>query len=182
MADLLPRGIGRTLPLMASPRDLIGRLYVNSHRALRDYVRRLVGSGDSADEIVQEAFLRTYENVDRVETPRAFLFATARNLASSARRATQIHRTDALGDMESLGVESHEGPEHRAIADEEMRLLRQAVAQLPPQCGAVFSLRIFQACSYKDIAERLGISQKTVENHIALALRKTHEYLRGRGK
>ena len=126
--------------------------------------------------------MRTYENADHVETPRAFLFATARNLASSSRRTNQIHRTDALGDFESLGLESYDVPEDRAIADEEMRLLRQAVAQLPTQCGAVFSLRIFHACSYKEIAERLGISPKTVENHIALALRKTHEYLQGRGK
>lgn len=167
---------------MSSRRDLIGRLYASSQRALRGYVLRLVASGDTADEIVQEAFLRTYENVDRVEMPRAFLFTTARNLASSSRRTTQAHKTGALGDLELLGVESNECPEERAMADEELRLLRQAVAQLPPQCGAVFSLRIFQACSYKDIAERLGISPRTVENHIARALRQTHEYLQGRTK
>jgi RNA polymerase sigma-70 factor (ECF subfamily) len=84
--------------------------------------------------------------------------------------------------LEPLGVESNEGPEERAIADEELRLLQQAVAQLPTQCGAVFSLRIFHACSYKDIAERLGISPRTVENHVAHALRETHEYLRGHAK
>jgi RNA polymerase sigma-70 factor (ECF subfamily) len=167
---------------MPSRRDLIGRLYASSQRALRDYVHRLVASGDTADEIVQEAFLRTYENVDRVETPRAFLFTTARNLASSSRRTTKAHKTETLGDLEPLGVESNEGPEERAIADEELRLLQQAVAQLPTQCGAVFSLRIFHACSYKDIAERLGISPRTVENHVARALRETHEYLRGHAK
>lgn len=167
---------------MSSRRDLIGRLYASSQRALRDYVFRFVASGDTADEIVQEAFLRTYENVDRLEIPRAFLFTTARNLASSSRRATQAHKTETLGDLESLGVESNESPEERAVVDEELRLLQHAVAQLPTQCGAVFSLRIFQDCSYKDIAERLGISPRTVENHIARALRETHEYLQGRTK
>lgn len=167
---------------MSARRDLISRLYASSQRALRDYVFRLVKSGDTADEIVQEAFLRTYENVDRVETPRAFLFTTARNLASSSRRMTRAHKTDTLGDFESLGVESTEGPEGCAMADEELRLLKQAVAQLPTQCGAVFSLRIFQGCSYKDIAERLRISPRTVENHIARALRETHEYLQRRRK
>ncbi len=63
------------------------------------------------------------------------------------------------------------------MAEQELLLLQQAVAQLPTQCGAVFSLRIFQACSYKDIAKRLGISPRTVENHIARALRDTHKYL-----
>lgn len=167
---------------MSSRRDLIGRLYSSSQRALRSYVRRLVASGDTADEIVQEAFLRTYENVARLDTPRAFLFTTARNLASSARRTTQAHKTETLGDLESLGVESSDSPEDRAAADEELRLLQQAVAQLPPQCSAVFSLRIFHNCSYKEIAKRLGIAPKTVENHIARAVRETHQYLQGHRK
>ena len=166
---------------MASQRDLISRLYSHSHRALHRYVRRLVASYDTADEVVQEAFLRTYQNAGRIDTPRAFLFTTARNLAASARRTQQSRRTEALGDLEPLGIESSEKcPEERALADEELRLLQQAVANLPPQCGAVFSLRIFHACSYKEIAERLGITPKTVENHIARAARETHEYLRRR--
>lgn len=167
---------------MSSRRDLIGKLYLSSRRALRRYVRRLVASDATADEIVQEAFLRTYEHAAHLDTPRAFLFTTARNLASSEWRTTRARRTDTLGDLEPLGVEFNEEPEDRAIADEELRLLRQAIAQLPAQCRTVFSMRIFQACSYKDIAERLGISPKTVENHIARALRETHVYLQGRRK
>jgi RNA polymerase sigma-70 factor, ECF subfamily len=168
---------------MASHRDLIGRLYAHSHQALRRYVRRLVASGETAVEVVQEAFLRTYENAERVDTPRAFLFATARNLAATTRRTQRSRRTESLGDLEALGVESSEAlPEQRTVADEELRLLQQAVAHLPPQCGAVFSLRIFHGCSYKEIADRLGIAPKTVENHIARAVRETHEYLRRSAK
>lgn len=164
---------------MSSHRDLMGRLYSNSHRALRRYVRRLVVSQDAAEEVVQEAFLRTYENVEHVDTPRAFLFTTARNLAASARRTKRSRRTDTLGDFEPLGVESsEESPEGRAEADEELRLLQQAIAQLSPQCRTVFSLRVFHDCSYKEIAARLGVAPKTVENHVARALRETHEYLR----
>jgi RNA polymerase sigma factor (sigma-70 family) len=166
---------------MGSQRDVIGRLYAHSHRALRRYVRRMVTSYETADEVVQEAFFRTYQNVGRIDTPRAFLFATARNLAASARRSQKSRRTEAMGDLEPLGIESTDRcPEERALADEELRLLQQAVARLPPQCGAVFSLRIFHSCSYKEIAERLGITPKTVENHIARAVRETHEYLRRR--
>ena len=166
---------------MAAQRDLIGRLYAHSHRALRRYVRRLVASRDTADEVVQEAFLRTYENAERVDTPRAFLFTTARNLAASAHRTNQSRRTETLGDFEPLGVESSgESPEGHAVAEEELRLLQQAIAHLSPQCGAAFRLRVYHDCSYKEIAERLGIAQKTVENHIARAVRETHEFLRRR--
>lgn len=166
---------------MSARRDLIGRLYSSSHLALRRYVRRLVVSRDTADEVVQEAFLRTYENAGRVETPRAFLFTTARNLAASARRTDRARKTDALGDFEPLGVESDEAsPETQTLAEEELRLLQQAVAHLSPQCRAVFSLRVFHQCPYKEIARRMGIAPKTVENHMARAVRETHEYLRRR--
>lgn len=123
---------------MGSQPDVIGRLYAHSHRALRRDVRRMVTSYDTADEVVQEGFFRTYQNVGRIDTPRAFLFATARNLAASAHRTQKSRRTEAMGDLEPLAIQSTDKcPEERALADEELRLLQQAVARLPPQCGAV---------------------------------------------
>jgi RNA polymerase sigma-70 factor (ECF subfamily) len=144
------------------------RLFSESHRALRRYVRRLVTSPAAADDIVQEAFLRTYEHGARARTPRALLFSAAR-----------VARTDSLGDLDASGVvPTSDSPETVALADEETRLLRQAVERLTPQCRAVFVLRVFHACSYKEIGERLGISVKTVEKHVANGLRETHRYLR----
>jgi RNA polymerase sigma-70 factor (ECF subfamily) len=59
-------------------------------------------------------------------------------------------------------------------------LLEEAVARLSPQCRAAFTLRVFGGCSYREIAQQLRISPKTVENHIARALRQTHQYMRRR--
>lgn len=155
------------------------RLFSESHRALRCYVRRMVTSPAAADDIVQEAFLRTYEHGERVRTPRALLFSAARNLAIDSRRHARMAKTDSLGDLEaSTVVPTSDSPETLALAHEESRLLREAVQRLPPQCRAVFALRVFHACPYKEIAERLGISVKTVEKHVAQGLRETHRYLR----
>jgi RNA polymerase sigma-70 factor (ECF subfamily) len=86
-----------------------------------------------------------------------------------------------LGDFDTSHVVSpSESVEDRVIADERSRLLKEAVERLSPQCRTVFALRVFHACSYKEIAQRLGLSPKTVENHIARALRETHDYLRRR--
>jgi RNA polymerase sigma-70 factor (ECF subfamily) len=142
-----------------------------------------VKSRETADEIVQEAFLRTYRQADRIETPRAFLFSTAKNLAADVRRHHRVAKTDLLGDFDVPGVVPEgESLEDKALADERSRLLRDAVERLSPQCRAAFTLKVFHACSYKEIAQKLGLSPKTVENHIARGLREMHAYMRLRYK
>ena len=66
------------------------------------------------------------------------------------------------------------------IRDERNRLVQEAIDRLPPQCRAAFTLRIFHECSYKEVADRLGVSVKTVEKHISRAMRETNSYLNAR--
>ena len=66
-----------------SPTEIFTKLFAESRHALHRYIRRFVGSSETAKEIVQEAFLRTYRQRDTVTTLRAFLFSTARNLAAN---------------------------------------------------------------------------------------------------
>jgi RNA polymerase sigma factor (sigma-70 family) len=164
-----------------SRNELYARLFSESRAALCRYVRRFIGSGETAQEIVQEAFLRTYEQGDVVKTPRAFLFSTARNLASNEHRHRRIAKTDTMGDFDDLCVVPPCGSlEESALADERTRLIQDAVDRLPPQCRAAFTLRVFHGCSYKEIGTRLGISTKTVEKHIARGLHDTHVYMKRR--
>jgi len=158
----------------------LATLFLESRRALRRYIRRLVSSPEAAEDVVQEAFLRTVENAKDISTPRAFLYSVARNLAFDLRRNYRNQKTDTLGDFDARGVVVPECVESQALADERSRLLREAIDRLSPQCRRAFTLRVFHDCSYQEIAQRLGISRKTVENHIARALRQTHDYLRQR--
>lgn len=154
---------------------------MDDRKALQRYVRRLLGSHEGSEDIVQEALLRTYEHSQSVVEPRAFAFTAARNLAADRRRHARLAKTDTLGDLSnSHVVTGGETVEGGVIAEEEAALLREAVEQLPPQCRAAFTLRVLHGCSYKEIAQQLGLSPKTVENHIARGLRATHEYLRQR--
>ena len=73
-----------------------------------------------------------------------------------------------------------ESLETELLRDERNRLIQEAIDRLPPQCRAAFTLRVFHECSYKEVAERLGISPKTVEKHIARGLHETHRYLNRR--
>ncbi len=161
--------------------DFFSRLFAESQTGLRRYVRRLVRSPDTADEIVQEAMLRTYERADREKAPKAFLYSIARNLATDKLRHDRIAQTHPASDVEAEAVAvQYESLDARLLAEERSRLLKDAVECLPPQCRTVFALKVFHACSYKEISAKLGISTKTVENHIAHGVRETHRYLRRR--
>lgn len=162
--------------------EVFARLFAESGAALRRYVRRLVQSQESADEIVQEAFLRTYEHARSDRAPGALLYSIAHNLAMDhhrhARRA-QAYTWEAgspsepaAGDCESL--------EAWLLGEERSSLLKDAVEQLAPQCRAAFALRVFHGCSYRDIAAKLGISEKTVEAHVSRGIRETYRNLRRR--
>jgi RNA polymerase sigma-70 factor (ECF subfamily) len=161
--------------------DILLRLFAEDRTALLRYVRRFLPSREDSEDVVQEAFLRTCERAQDVIEPRAFAFTVARNLAADRRRHSRLAKTDTLGDLShSPVVSSGTSLEGEILAEEECRLLREAIEQLSPQCRAAFQLRVFQGCSYKEIALRLSIAPKTVENHIGRALRETHEYLRKR--
>jgi RNA polymerase sigma-70 factor, ECF subfamily len=162
-------------------RDAFDRLFAESQQTLRRYVRRLVRSSETADDIVQEAYARTYEQSEHVEIPRAFLFSAARNLAFDSLRRERVRKTDSLGDLDLSNVVSgDESPEGALLSDERTRVLKEAIERLTPQCRAACTLRIFHGLSYQEIARRMDVAPKTVENHIARALRETHDYMRQR--
>ena len=161
--------------------EIFTKLFTESRQALHRYIQRFVGSSETAKEIVQEAFLRTYRQHESVTTLRAFLFSTARNLAANEYRHRRIVEKGALGDcVDSWVPTERESLEAELLRDERNRLMLEAIDRLPPQCRAAFTLRVFHQCSYKEVAQRLGISAKTVEKHIARGLHDTHSYIQRR--
>jgi len=157
------------------------RLFADSRQALHRYIRRFVRSSETAQEIVQEAFLRTYRERESVTTLRAFLFSTARNLAANEFRHRRTVERDTLARFdESLADAEGESLESGLLRDERNRLVQEAINRLPPQCRAAFTLRVFHEYSYKEVADHLGISVKTVEKHISRGMRETNCFLKVR--
>lgn len=167
-------------PTSDSPTETFIKLFAESRQGLLQYIRRFVRSSETAKEIVQEAFLRTYRDRESIVTPRAFLFSTARNLAANEIRHRRAVERDTLASSdEELPIDAeYESPESGLLRDERHRLIQQAIDRLPPQCRAAFTLRVFHECSYKEVADRLGISVKTVEKHISRGIRETNQYLK----
>ncbi len=161
--------------------EVFSRLFVERAGALKRYVRRLVRSGDTADEIVQEAFLRAYQHADEDKPASALLYSVARNLAVDHHRRERHAHSESLGENLSSSVipeGKSECLESWLLAEEQAALLKRAVERLPPQCRAAFALKVFHGCSYREIAQRLGIAEKTVEAHLSRGMRETFRYLR----
>jgi RNA polymerase sigma-70 factor (family 1) len=157
------------------------RLFADSRQALHRYIRRFVRSSETAQEIVQEAFLRTYRERESVTTLRAFLFSTARNLAANEYRHRRTVERDTLASLDESRADAEcESLESGLLRDERNRLVQEAINRLHPQCRAAFTLRVFHEYSYKEVADHLGISVKTVEKHIARGMRETNCFLKVR--
>lgn len=160
--------------------------YLKNEAALKRFLRRFVKAREDVDDLAQEAFVRAFaaESERSIESPKAFLFKTARNLALNelARQATA--KIEPLGDSDELTVlvDSDQVPIDDAMDDRERgRQLAMAIADLPPQCAKVFILRKMQGLSQKEIATRLNISVRTVENHVAHGLVRCRAFFRAQG-
>jgi len=160
--------------------------YLENERALKRYLRRFIGSREAADDLAQEAFLRAFAAESRraIDAPKAFLFKVAKNLALNELARQSTVAIEPLGDL--AGAEVLEDSSQASGDDvvhnrERIRLLARAIAALPPQCAKVFILRKMRGMSQKEIAARLNISVRTVENHVALGLSRCRAYMRAHG-
>jgi RNA polymerase sigma-70 factor (ECF subfamily) len=160
--------------------------YLENELALKRFLRRFIKSREGADDLAQEAFLRAFaaESGRAIISPKAFLFKVAKNLALNELARQSSATTEPLGDFE--GQEVLEDSSQAAVDDavdgrERIRVLARAIAALPPQCAKVFVLRKMQGLSQKEIAARLNISVRTVENHVALGLVRCKAYMRAHG-
>jgi RNA polymerase sigma-70 factor (ECF subfamily) len=147
--------------------------------SLRAFLRRFLSRPEDVDDALHEAFLRAYrrERAKPIEKPKAFLFKTARNVALNEIEKTRHRKTHTLGDFDVSAVKTIEDtPERRSIASQELARAFEQIDRLSPRVREVFILRKIHGLKQKEIAEQLGISESTVEKHIASGLLKMAEF------
>ena len=148
--------------------------------ALRAWLRARFPSLADRDDLVQESYLRILKAhaAGPIDSAKAFLFATARNLALNDLR----HRRYApivLGENDASVVLDESAPVPEAVArSQEIQILTEALQSLPARCREVFTLRRIHGLSIKETAARLGLSKKTVEAQCIIALRKCVVFFR----
>jgi len=154
------------------PAGSLVELFETLESPLLHYARQLTGSRETAEDLVQEAFLRLQRQGDAVRMPRAWLYRTVHNLAMDhgrrhSRESTQPE-SDAAEDAAAVEALPNEVVERLEMAG----LTRLFVEELGPPHRAVIRLRFEENLSYKEIAARLDLSV----SHVGVLL---HHAVRG---
>jgi RNA polymerase sigma-70 factor (ECF subfamily) len=135
------------------------------------------------DDIVQEMYARlaSLDTVEDIRNPRHYAAQTAVSIALNMTRHARVVPMIPLGDFEEMGLVSPEpSPEHALNSQHELRELEKTLQELPPLCRTAFLLRRVEDLSQKEVAEKLGISVKTVEKYMTRSVRfLTRTYGRG---
>lgn len=155
--------------------------------ALRHWLRgrtKLEQFGLTADDIIQEAYARltTLPSVEHIQNPKAYLFRTAHSVLLQEIRRNRVIPIDSVESLDSLELMSHEPAPDRALElQQDMRILASAIGAMSKKCRIVFVLKKIHGYSQREIAQRLGISENTVETHLARGVKKLMEYYRSSG-
>jgi len=150
--------------------------------ALVHYLRRVWAHIDDVHDLRQEIYVRVYEAAARARPhqPKSFLFATARHLMTDRLRRGRVVSIEPVGDFESLNVLVDEvTPERRLGARQNLRRLADAFDLLPDRCREVVWLRRVEELPQKEVAARMGITEKTVEKQVAKGMRLLAEHYYG---
>lgn len=151
---------------------------------LKAYLRGSFPSVGDVDDLVQESYLQLWRRqlATPIRSAKSFLFKIARNLAIDALRHEARSPIERVADCAQLAVlDTRPNAAEDAITSEELELLLEAIESLPARCREIVILRKLRGLSQKEIALRMGITERTVEVQGTKGLHRCEEFLRQRG-
>lgn len=155
------------------------RMFKGHYQSLCSFANSFLGDIDEAEEIVQQIFYSLWTKRNSIEvnsTLKSYLYKAVHNSSLNKIKQGKVRQLYADSYKANTDVTTHsttdivQGKELEAI-------INDAIAELPEQCGIVFKMSRFGNLKYAEIADELGISVKTVENHMGKALKLMREKL-----
>lgn len=147
---------------------------------LHNFARQYVQDGDTAMDICQNVFIILWEKretIDPKQAVRSYLYTAVKNRCLNYIRDHKKYRSQILDlDCGDIDVGGMEDAPHQDTEELEQKI-QAALAALPDKCREVFEMSRFREMKYREIAETLQISQKTVEAHMSKAMRLLRESL-----
>lgn len=147
---------------------------------------RVVGDRQSAEDVVQEAFMKLWTSAGSFEASRgslrSWLLTIVRNRAIDRLRGTSAHERAELPLFETQPSRAASDDPWRTVADEfEAEAVREALVRLPVEQRQVIELAYYAGYTQTEIAQMTRVPVGTVKGRTRLALEKLHSYLSGKG-
>ena len=158
----------------------MGDIYEDNRSGLVRYIARYFRRSQEAEDVVQEAFVKVIEAQRErdIQSPKAYLYQTAKNVALSQVSKKSFKLTDTMGeiliDTDLLKTASME---EQYEDGENFELFCRAVRSLPVKCRRAYVLCRVYGFSQKEVAAHMGISLKGVEAHLARATRRCMDFM-----
>jgi RNA polymerase sigma factor (sigma-70 family) len=166
----IPQGVHK---LMAGA---VSELFRHHNRLLVGYLTNRLSSEQEAKEVAQEAYVRLLQLQDPGSPSllRAYLFKTATNLAIDRLRHRRVRyqaeeRQELFASAAAGAMQSDDPVDQLAEREQTARLLGY-LQELPPKCLQVFNLHRLEGVPQRDVAARLGFSERMVRRYVTYAM------------
>ena len=147
--------------------------------ALFIFAKGILANSQLAEEAVSDVFIKVWESkskLSEIDDLKSYLYRAVRNQAVSTLRSKNKDVV-SIEDINHFYFEPIEAPEDALIQEEKLTHIYKAIDYLPAQTKMVFSLAKVQGLKYREIADLLDITVKTVDYHVASAVKKICERL-----
>ena len=148
------------------------QLFRDYFKPLTAFAKKYTGDIDSAKELVHDVFLNLWTKraeIDPDKSVKSYLYTSTYNRSLNYIRDNKKFNKDVSVEFESEKNQNWEFSSHVDTIELEEKINR-TIEQLPQKCREVFVLSRFEGLKYNEIADKLGISVKTVETQISKAL------------
>lgn len=152
------------------------KLFRELFKPLCGFAMKYVGDLDEARNLVHEVFITVWEKFDSLPADtnyKSYLFTSVRNRCLNYLRDKKNHLS-----LEKMSEDNFSETNTQLETAELEKEIELAIHSLPDKCRQVFELNRMEGLKYAEIAEKLGISVKTVEAQMSKALSVLREHLR----
>jgi RNA polymerase sigma-70 factor (family 1) len=148
--------------------------------SLTRFSAAITHSKETAEEIVSDVFIQLWTNraqIQEIEDLQLYVFIAVKNNSVRKLKQHEKNRTVSLDDLRVEMDSFYQNPEDKVLSTEAVHAIESAIEHLPPRARLIFKLAKEDKMRYKEIASLLNISVKTIDNQLAIALKKITETL-----
>lgn len=156
-------------------------LFLLYHKRLLTFSITITHSKESSEELVSDVFMKIWlsrKTLPGIENFHLYIYIATKNLSINRVLKDKKQESFSLDETAVDARNIYYDPEQSMVTSEMQKRIRFAIETLPPKCRLIFKLIREDGLKYKEVAELLSLSVKTVENQMTIALKKITESIR----